>query len=189
MRLAERRVREFSAQRLGKILGEERKRGLVGEFLSSMSDVEVARVLSGRSASIMRVFIEKMDEERWGELFGEKALRFFRRRLEGVAGDFAAVEAILGGALASRLSKTYLEGLSVEDMVPLVEDGFERLAEAVKEWRRERSVRVRLKNGDVYEGVLLKRTEEVLLLRTDEGKKSIPAGDVEKVEKMFEEKE
>lgn len=186
LRLTEKRMREFSARRIGNILGEERKKELLKEFLSSMRDVEVGRILSERSASITRVLMEKMDEKRWEELFGERALQFFRKRLEGVADNFAAVETVIGAKLLSRISKTYLEGLPVEDMVLLVEDGFERLAKAVAEWRREHSVRVTLKNGEVYEGVLLEQTEEFLLLRTDEGKKSIPSDKVEKVEKMFE---
>lgn len=188
-RLTEERMRTLSPKRIRDILGEERMRRVVGEFLSTMSDVGVVHLLGGRRDSVARICVEKMTEERFERLFGDRIVVVFRRRLDGLADNPAALEALLGEELIQKISKTYFESLPPGEMVPLVEDDFASLSAAVKEWRRKRSVKVTLKNGDIYEGVLLDKTEEALLLRTEKGKVTIPIDEVEEMEKLFKDEE
>ncbi|MCX7703238.1 MAG: hypothetical protein N2234_03940 [Planctomycetota bacterium] len=181
-KLAEERLRNFSNQRILSLLGDERSRSLTSEILAKMSEAELSSLLSRRQETLTRAFIEKMGDERFELLFSDKLLTLFRSRLAKIANNLSALESLLGTNILSDISKTCLNTLPPESLVPAVEDNFERLAAAVEKWRKEHAVKVTLKNGDMLEGVLLERTETGLLIRTKDGKKSVLLSEVAKLE-------
>jgi|GEM_PF-2606993 len=183
VKLAEDRMRGFSTSRIQNLLGEERFRSLVTETLGKMSDSEIATILLKRQDTLTRIFVEKMGDERFESLFGDKLLSIFRQRMDRFSSNLTALETLLGKDLLANISKTYLNSSTPENLVPAVEDNFERLSEAVQKWRKEHTVKVKLKNGESLEGILLNRTENELLLRTKEGKKTVLMNDVDKIEK------